>query len=585
MKNMKQYLTSNLISAVIRVCILAIFTVCVYLGANIKNSADGSGNAKERLTRVFRVGAKIVSNNMITKDDQLETLYNNREQWEVVDGIYKRGGEEIYFDRGYSYAITDIDADGKLEILMSGMSGSKRSSINVFYEFKAIDEIEKMDTSNMGIDGSEPDINNDYFIAYGYKNPSLYRYSDPYVYRFSDYIYYGAGKSRTNYYTVTVKNNIFSTRLSRYMERNGNEVYCYDGEGTRISLNDFNMYNLWDYYDVYKTIGWFQDVTMDNLKASYDGIEDYSNKTYEERKAFVDVPFEDVQVKSASKLNETFGNNISITVDDSLLDYSDIDEETKNLYREFLKGQVSATVKDTYIDDSFWNWFGDDFHKGNSYNIQQIIEQGYEAKNEEYKGTIGRYMDCGLDGNYEMQVELCFSRSSNFLVIKNIGGKLYICYVGENWERRSVIYGENGYCGYISRGGSYHEGTEYYIDADGKINFYRKFAYEGAECIDLPDAYSEMDLDIHVSFVKVTEDASEPWYVYGIEIYNDDEHELIERNDETECLFEAVENDYRERGYIPISDERAYEIQKEARGSIGLTEEVYNAEVNNYSHD
>lgn len=578
MKNMKQYLTSNLISAVIRVCILAIFTVCVYLGANIKNSADGSGNAKERLTRVFRVGAKIVSNNMITKDDQLETLYNNREQWEVVDGIYKSGGEEIYFDRGYSYAITDMDDDGKLEILMSGMSGSKRSSINVFYEFKNIDEIEKMDTSNLNFEGSEPDIKKSNYLC-----ASIYR--KPYIYWFSDYIYYGAGKSRTNYYTVTVKNNIFSTRLSRYMERNGNEVYCYDGEGTRISLNDFNMYNLWDYYDVYKTIGWFQDVTMDNLKASYDGIEDYSNKTYEERKAFVDVPFEDVQVKSASKLNETFGNNISITVDDSLLDYSDIDEETKNLYREFLKGQVSATVKDTYIDDSFWNWFSDDFHKGNSYNIQQIIEQGYEAQNEEYKGTIGRYMDCGLDGNYEMQVELCFSRSSNFLVIKNIGGKLYICYVGENWERRSVIYGENGYCGYISRGGSYHEGTEYYIDADGKINFYRKFAYEGVECIDLPDAYSEMDLDIHVSFVKVTEDASEPWYVYGIEIYNDDEHELIERNDETECLFEAVENDYRESGYIPISDERAYEIQKEARESIGLTEEVYHAEVNNYSHD
>ena len=339
MNNIKKHLTEKFISAVIRVCILVVFTVFIYLGANIKNSADGSGNAKERLTSVFRVGVKIVSNNMITEEDQLQTFYNTREQWEVVDGIYKNGGEEIYFDRGYSYAITDIDADGKLEILMSGMSGSKRSSINVFYEFKNIDEIEKMDTSNLNFEGSEPDIKkSDYLCA------SIYR--KPYIYWFSDYIYYGAGKSRTNYYSVTVKNNTFSIKLLHYMERNGNDVYFYDEEGNRISLNDFNMYNSWSCYDIYKTIGWFQDVTLDNLKASYEGIEDYSGKTYEERKALVEVLFEDVQVKSASKLNETFGNNISITVDDSLLDYSDIDEETKNLYGEFLKGQVSATVKD-----------------------------------------------------------------------------------------------------------------------------------------------------------------------------------------------------------------------------------------------
>ena len=65
MNNIKKYLTSNLITAVIRVCILVAFTVCVYFGTTIKNDSDDNGNANESLTKVLRVGIKTVSNNMI----------------------------------------------------------------------------------------------------------------------------------------------------------------------------------------------------------------------------------------------------------------------------------------------------------------------------------------------------------------------------------------------------------------------------------------------------------------------------------------------------------------------------------------
>ena len=134
--------------------------------------------------------------------EQLQTFYNTKSQWEIVDGHYDNGDEGIDFDNGYAYAITDID-DGNLEILMSGMAGRGLYSTNIFYEYSGKDKIVKMDTSNFGVDGSEPDlINFDYFAG------REMSYNDgAFHYCFEDYQGYGISGGKTIYYDVSIENN------------------------------------------------------------------------------------------------------------------------------------------------------------------------------------------------------------------------------------------------------------------------------------------------------------------------------------------------------------------------------------------
>ncbi len=130
--------------------------------------------------------------------EQLQTFYNTKSQWELIDGVYDNGGELVKFDDGYGYAITDIDKDDKLEILVSGMAGSGQYSINNFYEYNGKDKIQKLRTAKLSINNSEPDlINHNYFSG-------CEKYDDEYHYLFKDYQGYGASGGRMNYYDVVI---------------------------------------------------------------------------------------------------------------------------------------------------------------------------------------------------------------------------------------------------------------------------------------------------------------------------------------------------------------------------------------------
>jgi len=507
----------------------------------------------------------------ITASDMLQTFYNTRDQWELVDGTYDDGNEGITFNDGYSYAVTDIDDDGNLEILMSGMAGSGHYSINVFYEFSDIDTIEKMDTKGLEFNGSEPDISGDYLARFVDDQGNI-------NYLFTDYENYGASGGKTNYYSVTVEDNSFLTSLVGYAESDQGTTSYYDDEENRISLNGLNWQIERTFKEEnFKSISWFYDVTLDNIKASYDAIADYK-----------DITLEDLLIEP-SELNEELSDEISIIADDALLDYSDIDEESRNLYKDFLTGDADALVMDSCADATDMQWFKDSFSGKKACSLEQIMD-GFDENGSFPYGdkTIGRYIDCGLDGNYEFLIQVQYSMGCNlYIVIKNIDGKLYICYIDDGWERKAVSFKENGFCGYMwNVNGSFHEGNNYYIDADGVCHLYEHFSYDSIDdevlTSDYPDSIlNSYNVDlVEFSLLSASEDDLDPVYLYGIDIRTDDG--FIDRTDETEELFLEAERILEERGYTIISDEEAEEMLQEFRESAGFTEEIYNAEVAYY---
>ena len=510
--------------------------------------------------------AKEEAKKEITIDDQIDTFLATEDQWKVKNDDFK--GK-------YGYAITDVDQDGNLEIIVSNMKVKSLVSTSSIYEFAGIEKLEKLDTSNFGGDDSEPDLLKDDFLA------GCTTSDEKIHYLCRDYQNYQKSGEKTIYYDVTIENNTFSSTLIGYYIYNNDKQEFYDSNGDRISLNDFNL-NLNQFLDDegIKEVSWFYEINFKNLKWSY--------RKMEEGVSFTSTY--DLMIESKSNLNEVICD-ISINVDDSTLDYSDIDDESKELYNAFMRGEVNATVMGTCPDTTRSEWFKDYFVKSNSYNIKQIIDKCSEAENMECTNEIeGKYIDCGLDGNYELLVGVRFyygATSYLDLIIKNINGKLYICFVGDSWERKRLSLGENGFCGCLRNvDGSRHEGEEYYIDAEGKCNFYEFYGFDSID--ELEEEYQESVLNevnlnyISFSFARFSEKESASLYAYGIDIQIDDE--FIERTDETEDLFVAAEKILEDEGYKILSPEDEETFFKEMRNKIGFTEDIYNADVSYYEY-
>ena len=74
------------------------------------------------------------------------------------------------------------------------------------------------------------------------------------------------------------------------------------------------------------------------------------------------------------KPNEKISDDIEISFSDSQLDYSDIDEESRQLYRDFLEGKITAVFKDSESDTTESISIKDYLIPGSSYSFEDIKE-------------------------------------------------------------------------------------------------------------------------------------------------------------------------------------------------------------------
>lgn len=527
---------------------------------------------------------------------QVQVLYDNRQTWEFTDGKYKTSyGETIDFD-DYGYAVTDLDNDGNIEILASGFAGSGRLSTNLVYEYDDEKGVIQWDTSNLVYDAysdSEPDFLTHILTSNSDLEGKLFLagfVSKDYdgLYLASDYESYGATGGKTTYLKVTVNDNAISSELISSEEIEEKTVKYADEDGNDISFDSFTGLIRMAFYNCdesFKFSNVFKEVTLDNIQDSYDSIGDEP-----------DLELEDlIPMSSASELNETVSDDIEITVNNSMLDYSDIDEESKQLYRDYLEGNATAIYKDPESDTSENKIFKENLKQGKSYSFGDLKDI-YLNENEysEYVKTTCTYIDCGLDGEYEFFVQneysmYCFTK----YVLKNMDGELYICFTGDSREHKWNEMLENGYYSYAwNIDGTSHWGSSFYIDADGDFHYLYSEGFGGCDrgygddtlVISLPDdIYAEFDElgSLSYSEYSFSDVNSEPHYMYNLVLYDPDGNE-IERNDESEDLYNRVETLYEACGNTFVTEEEANEAMRNARLDAGLTDEIYEAEVGFY---
>lgn len=531
---------------------------------------------------------------------QLQTLYDLKEAWELKDGNYTLDNAEVITFDDYGYAITDLDRDDNLEIIVSGIAGTGRFSTSHIYEYSSTDNIVEWDTSKLACNDSEPDFltQNDLWDLDDPSEdllPGCYSSTDDsyVVYMLADYQNYGASGGKTDYLKVIVSDNSIESSVTASQEIVEGTSRCTDSEENPLSFWDLSI-ELMSIYgqkeDYITTIKWFTEATLENLTESYEyRTQKEDMRLYDfDPKRFADVT-----------LNETVAENIEINIDSAVYDYSDIDEESKQLYRDFLEGNATAIFKENDADVTENNWFSELFHTGDSYSLEDIVNGVITSDTynvESFEKIFCTYLDCGTDNEYEFLVKIQFnSYTANYLelVLKNIDGKLYICMVCDTYERKYSALVENGLYQYMwNENGTSHIGKEYYIDATGKVNYLYTEGYDSIDAYYFIEKYgSELStqenellnniVGVQYCFTSYSDTTDADKYACYIDIF-DESNNMLENNEENQELYSLIQRLMEADGFIVITDEEDTMMQQNVRESVGLTDEIYTTEVGYY---
>lgn len=163
---------------------------------------------------------------------------------------------------------------------------------------------------------------------------------------------------------------------------------------------------------------------------------------------------------------------------------------SKDMYMDFLAG--SEKVYAEKIDKTFYNYNTDQFEPyfdaKESFTVIDLMKKVIEVEQMDYDLTLTGFqyslIDCGLDGEPELALYATFdtgySESVEMqFVLKNINGKLQLCYMMEGYYRSYTCLANIS--GLVTSYGSAGAGSSYYgtgiIDANGDY----KFAYDDEE--------------------------------------------------------------------------------------------------------
>ena len=275
-----------------------------------------------------------------------------------------------------------------------------------------------------------------------------------------------------------------------------------------------------------------------------------------------------------------------------------IDDESAALYDAFLQGSAKATF-DSKGDRGQYITFSDFLNDGEAYTLTEIISK-MTGEDQYCSGWIckistDRYIDCGLDGNIEKEVSLELNGGtdhfSTSMILKNIDGKLKICYDADSWSRCDAGVAYNGEVSSFGSAGACSHGGEYgYIDSLGDYHFWY---YEWIESYGARDEDNQInDLDFFINsdtkcikgadmiyilrydFLEDRKDENAYYYFYLTDSdYKDIDDNPSNLDNPYNIARGILKKDY---GYNVVSQEEIDKMIYEKRLEIGLTDEIYN---------
>jgi len=260
-----------------------------------------------------------------------------------------------------------------------------------------------------------------------------------------------------------------------------------------------------------------------------------------------------------------------------------IDETTRELYSGFMNGTVKARY-DADGDLGGYITLSDVLVNGEEATLDEILQkltaEGQYAESMTEQSREDSYIDCGIDGNAEMLVNVSFDTEFSLqLLVKNVDGTLVISTSSCAWSRKSVTYNVNGIIScYGSGGANNHCGDIYYVDAAGKTHLWYTFTEEGINkfegsfsyddvVVKLPDEVEYM-LVGEIYFEKEITDSTK--FYYSLTLYDADFNVI-----EGEAVDTAIKA-FVDAGHDAKTEAEGEIALEERKQAIGLTDDIYN---------
>jgi hypothetical protein len=325
----------------------------------------------------------------IEVDEQISIINDNYNYWKITEED-KSCVEDC---EDFAYAITDLDKDGFLEVVKSCWNESLELGDyhTVIYEVESKDKMIQWNLDSFMELDEEPCFQDSYIID----DSTLM--SRVITEEISEY-----GGHEVDFYKLSFKDN--SPILDKISE---------DDKHDYLKYLHAEQADLW----------WFKDVTLENIKSSYDHK------------------------------------------------YLQDEKDASGLYTAFLNNEKPAIID---IPESEHPAF--EYKVGESVDLETLESRIAEAQHD--SGALldsYEYIDCGPDGEYELQFSLQLEESYGTIymfVAKEIDGKIYIKYLTEKYEGNERYISNTGYVGTLGQYGEHG-----YLDKDANYHFYYTYSY------------------------------------------------------------------------------------------------------------
>lgn len=200
--------------------------------------------------------------NIIVTENQINVIFNNKNLW------YK----DTEFDK-YSYAVTDLDKNGRLEIISSICQGTGFYTYTEIYEVNENVEGLNLCKSDMAeYDFSQADIiKNKWKVFYDKAN-------NQYHYVFEDMTKNGMAEYYENKRDFCLSNGKITEKYLARRNTIGQDVTCTDANDNIINEEQYNNFEnefFTNYENMMVNIEWLSNYTeigLEDLEKSYNGF-------------------------------------------------------------------------------------------------------------------------------------------------------------------------------------------------------------------------------------------------------------------------------------------------------------------------
>ncbi len=279
------------------------------------------------------------------------------------------------------------------------------------------------------------------------------------------------------------------------------------------------------------------------------------------------------------KVKENYQDYISAKNRDEI----NLDEEDEKLFNGFVGGTISAKYTKEG-DTTNTLCLSDVLDDGQNYTLpeieQRLCEKCDAAKDWTYEDTVAdTYIDAGLDGVYEMKVDIGAAVYNITLIVKNIDGELKICFAGDSTERSrtNVLFsGEVQYENKIDNDS--HDYARGFINSSGDYIFWVQYTEDGFNIFqdgDLyySDEYIGTGIGMYIQEFSFNRDFTDSFYSLGIV---DSENKQIEPNEcDSKESYKKVQSILCEEGKEVLSSDEVKKIIEQRRVDIGFDDKLY----------